>query len=51
LSLDACIEILAEDELLEVTPQNMRIRKKILNNEDRQKEQKRREKMLEGGGS
>jgi GTP-binding protein len=49
LSLDDCIEFLAEDELLEVTPLNLRIRKKILNNEDRQKEQKRREKMLEGG--
>lgn len=48
LSLDDCIEFLAEDELLEVTPQNLRLRKRILNNEDRQKEQKRRDKMLEG---
>jgi GTP-binding protein len=48
LSLDDCIEFLAEDELLEVTPQNLRIRKRILNNEDRQKDQKRREKQLEG---
>jgi len=48
MSLDDCIEFLAEDELLEVTPNSLRIRKKILNNEDRQKEQKRREKMLEG---
>ncbi|MBI5960500.1 MAG: translational GTPase TypA, partial [Chloroflexi bacterium] len=48
LSLDDCIEFLAEDELLEVTPQNLRIRKRILNNEDRQKEQKRRDKQLEG---
>ncbi|HEX3054025.1 MAG TPA: translational GTPase TypA [Aggregatilineaceae bacterium] len=47
MSLDDCIEFLAEDELLEVTPNSLRIRKKILNNEDRQKEQKRREKMLE----
>jgi len=49
LSLDDCIEFLSEDELLEVTPASLRIRKRILNNEDRQKEQKRRERILEGG--
>jgi GTP-binding protein len=47
LSLDDCIEFLAEDELLEVTPHSLRIRKRILDNEERQKTQKRREKMLE----
>jgi GTP-binding protein len=46
MSLDDCIEFLADDELLEVTPQNLRIRKRVLNNEERQKEQKRREKMM-----
>jgi GTP-binding protein len=46
LSLDDCIEFLAEDELLEVTPKSLRIRKRILNNEQRQKEQKRSERML-----
>ncbi len=46
MSLDYCIEFLAEDELLEVTPQNLRVRKRVLNNEERQKEQKRREKLL-----
>ncbi len=46
LSLDDCIEFLAEDELLEVTPQSLRIRKRMLNNEERQKDLKRREKML-----
>ena len=30
MSLENCIEFLAEDELLEVTPQSLRIRKKIL---------------------
>jgi len=30
LSLDDCIEFLAEDELLEVTPVNLRLRKRIL---------------------
>jgi GTP-binding protein len=46
MSLDDCIEFLADDELLEVTPQNLRIRKRVLNNEERQKEQTRREKMM-----
>jgi GTP-binding protein len=47
LSLDDCIEFLAEDELLEVTPQNLRIRKRILSDEERIRLRKRREKMLE----
>jgi GTP-binding protein len=46
MSLEDCLEFLAEDELLEVTPLALRIRKRILNNEERQKEQKRREKLL-----
>ncbi|ADL41987.1 GTP-binding protein TypA [Caldicellulosiruptor obsidiansis OB47] len=37
LSLEECIEFLAEDELLEVTPKNLRLRKKILNHEMRKK--------------
>ncbi len=48
MSLDDCIEFLAEDELLEVTPQNLRIRKRILSNEDRMKDLKRREKLMAG---
>jgi len=47
LSLDDCIEFLSDDELLEVTPASLRIRKRILNNEERQKDQKRRERMVE----
>jgi len=35
LSLDDAIEFLADDELLEVTPKNFRIRKKILSKQDR----------------
>ncbi len=46
MSLDVALEFLAEDELLEVTPENLRIRKRILNNDERIKEQKRREKMM-----
>jgi GTP-binding protein len=41
MSLDEAIEYLADDELLEVTPQNLRIRKAILNNHERGKQQKR----------
>jgi GTP-binding protein len=40
LSLEQCLEFLAEDELLEVTPQNLRLRKRILNNNQRIKQAK-----------
>ncbi|MBO5505868.1 MAG: translational GTPase TypA [Clostridia bacterium] len=36
-SLEDCLEFLAEDELLEVTPESLRIRKRILNTELRLK--------------
>jgi GTP-binding protein len=41
MSLDEAIEYLAEDELLEVTPQAYRIRKRILDTEERGKQTKR----------
>jgi len=47
LSLDDAIEYIAEDELLEVTPLHIRIRKKILNNEERGKLKKSAEKARE----
>jgi GTP-binding protein len=47
LSLDEAIEYIAEDELLEVTPLHIRIRKKILNNEERGKLKKSAEKARE----
>ncbi|HZY45453.1 MAG TPA: translational GTPase TypA [Anaerolineae bacterium] len=37
LSLDDCIEYLGVDELLEVTPKNLRLRKRILDTEERRK--------------
>ena len=40
LSLDDCIEYLADDELLEVTPQHLRIRKRKLNTDERRRERK-----------
>ena len=37
MSLEQCLEFLADDELLEVTPENLRLRKRILNHEKRMK--------------
>lgn len=37
MSLEECLEFIADDELLEVTPQNLRIRKQILDNDMRAK--------------
>ena len=49
MSLDQAIEYLADDELLEVTPLNFRIRKRILDTEERGKQTKKsKELMLEG---
>ncbi|MBU3805665.1 MAG: translational GTPase TypA [Candidatus Fournierella pullistercoris] len=42
LSLEACLEFLAPDELLEVTPENLRIRKRILNHDLRMKSMKKK---------
>jgi GTP-binding protein len=45
MSLDQAIEYLHEDELLEVTPQSLRIRKKELRHSERQKVAKRAKKL------
>lgn len=37
MSLEECLEFISDDELLEVTPKNIRIRKRILNSELRAK--------------
>ncbi len=37
MSLEQCLEFLADDELLEVTPKNLRMRKRILDHEKRMK--------------
>ncbi|MBQ2091821.1 MAG: translational GTPase TypA [Clostridia bacterium] len=39
LSLEQCMEFIADDELLEVTPESLRLRKMILNKEQRMKQQ------------
>ena len=52
LSLDESIEYLADDELLEITPHNIRIRKRIMDMHDRGRQSKRAKKagqlMVEG---
>jgi GTP-binding protein len=47
MSLDDCIEYVGTDELLEVTPQSLRIRKRILNTEDRRRLARREDKDTE----
>ncbi len=48
MSLDEAIEYLADDELLEVTPISYRIRKRILDTEERGKQTKKAKEALEG---
>ena len=47
MSLDEAVEYLADDELLEVTPESVRIRKRILNTDERGKSQKKAKELLE----
>lgn len=37
MSLEKAIEFIEDDELVEVTPKSIRLRKKILNNKDRER--------------
>ena len=46
LSLEQSIEYIGDDELLEVTPKSIRLRKLVLNKADREKFEKNR-KMLQ----
>ncbi len=46
MSLDQAIEYLGDDELLEVTPKNLRIRKRILDTHQRNREVKRAKEAL-----
>lgn len=46
MSLDECIEYLADDELLEVTPANLRLRKRILDKNIRERTAKRARQVL-----
>ena len=40
LSLDDCIEYIADDELVEVTPKSLRLRKRVLNTDERRRQRK-----------
>ncbi|RNC83636.1 MAG: translational GTPase TypA [Balneola sp.] len=42
MSLEECIEFIANDELLEVTPKSLRVRKKFLDHNDRKREEKKK---------
>ncbi|MCB0251529.1 MAG: translational GTPase TypA, partial [Anaerolineae bacterium] len=50
LSLDECIEYLADDELLEVTPLSLRIRKRILTKHDRDRAARQTKAMMAEAG-
>src|SRR4029450_7244732 len=53
LTLESAIEFIAADELVEVTPQSIRIRKRILSQHDRRRERGREfdlKEAAEGGG-
>jgi GTP-binding protein len=41
MSLDMCMEYLSDDELLEVTPRSLRIRKRVLDRHERGQQAKR----------
>jgi len=41
MTLEKCLEFIADDELVEITPQNIRMRKAILSRQERQKERAR----------
>jgi GTP-binding protein len=42
MSLEFALEYIGQDELVEVTPESLRIRKRLLNPEDRRKARKDR---------
>ena len=46
MSLDECIEYLSDDELLEVTPDSLRIRKRVLDTEEAPSRNRVRERRL-----
>ena len=48
-SLEQCLEYIQDDELLEVTPQSLRMRKRILNNNERMKAEKMSAKAAAAG--
>ncbi|MFA9477690.1 translational GTPase TypA [Phycisphaerales bacterium AB-hyl4] len=47
MSLEACLEYIDEDELVEVTPESIRIRKKLIKESDRRRDQRRAKSLAE----
>ena len=50
LSLEEMLEFLKDDELLEVTPEHLRMRKRYLDHQERAKANKRRQQAAEQAG-
>ena len=48
LSLEAALELINEDELVEVTPKSIRLRKRILDHNERKRVEKLRDQGLQG---
>ncbi|MCJ7855677.1 translational GTPase TypA [Lachnospiraceae bacterium NSJ-143] len=48
MSLEQCLEFIAEDELVEVTPKSLRMRKKILDSQQRKKARNRAQQLENG---
>ena len=42
MSLEQCLEFVSDDELIEITPANIRLRKRILNNDLRGKQRNKK---------
>ncbi len=49
MSLEQCLEFIADDELVEVTPQSLRMRKRILDSQARKKARNRAQQMEQQG--
>ena len=49
MSLEQCLEFIADDELVEVTPQSLRMRKKLLDSQARKKARNRAQQMEQQG--
>jgi GTP-binding protein len=50
LTLEAALEFIAVDELVEVTPQSIRLRKRLLSQHDRRRERGREEDLRRSAG-
>jgi GTP-binding protein len=49
MSIEECLEFLADDELLEVTPKNLRLRKRILKETDRRRDYRAKQRLESQG--